>query len=280
MGIKWNKEKISAFSDEISDSLEEQLEGLAANKVGNIELRGVWGKNVLSLSLKEVQQVKNAAKGAGIGFSAVASPIGKFSLGGNFDDELKRLRIALEYAAILEAPFVRIFSYYIPDGENAADYRNQVIDWLGQLCLIAGKTDICLAHENERGIYGDNCERVLDLINTLDHDSFRLIFDFANFVVCDVNVYDCWTALKENITYFHIKDAVKETKKVVPAGKGDGEILSILTEAYNGGFSSFLTLEPHLDVAASNFGKTTPENFMYASNALRSLLGEIKSNGW
>ena len=48
----------------------------------------------------------------------------------------------------------------------------------------------------------------------------------------------------------------------------------------NGGFSSFLTLEPHLDVAASNFGKTTPENFMCASNALRSLLGEIKSDGW
>ena len=42
MGIKWNKEKTSAFSDEISDSLEEQLEGLAANKVGNIELRGVF----------------------------------------------------------------------------------------------------------------------------------------------------------------------------------------------------------------------------------------------
>ena len=114
MDVQWNPRRVSAFADEIGEELELQLEVLAANGVGNIELRGVWGKNVLELSAGEVRRVRDAARQAGVGFSAVGSPIGKVPVGGDFAEERERMRRALDFAALLEAPYVRIFSWYIP----------------------------------------------------------------------------------------------------------------------------------------------------------------------
>jgi hypothetical protein len=39
--------KISAFADEMSDDLGEQISFLKAHAIDCIELRGVWSKNVL-----------------------------------------------------------------------------------------------------------------------------------------------------------------------------------------------------------------------------------------
>ena len=67
--------KISAFADEISDDLDIQIENLKANEVGYIELRGVWGSNIMDLTEDEVRQVKQRATYHGIGFSASGSPL-------------------------------------------------------------------------------------------------------------------------------------------------------------------------------------------------------------
>jgi sugar phosphate isomerase/epimerase len=222
-----------------------------------------------------VRRVKDAARQAGVGFSAVGSPIGKFPVAGDFAEERERMRRALEYAALLEAPFVRIFSYFIPAGDDAAVYRNQVLDWLGALAALAQPTGVRLAHENERGIYGDTGERVLDLLASIDSPAFTGIFDFANFVVCGQDAYRCWQQVRPHISYFHIKDAVAATGTVVPAGDGDGALARILGEAYAAGFDSFLTLEPHLDVAAASHGRTSPARFGIAADALGRVLTSI-----
>ena len=275
MSVRWNRRRVSAFADEIGDELDEQLEVLAANDVGNIELRGVWGKGVLELSAAEVRRVKAAASQAGVGFSAVGSPVGKFPVAGDFGEERERMRRALEYAAVLEAPFVRIFSYYIPNGDDAAAHRGQVLDRLGALAELAEPSGVVLAHENERDIYGDTGERVLDLLESIRSPAFTGIFDFANFVVCGEDPYRCWQQVRERISYFHVKDAVAATGRVVPAGEGDGAVVRILSEAYAAGFDSFLTLEPHLDVAGASHGRTSPARFGTAAAALRGVLEGI-----
>ena len=275
MNVQWNPRRVSAFADEIGDQLELQLEVLAANGVGNIELRGVWGKNVLELSAAEVRRVGAAARQAGVGFSAVGSPIGKFPMRGDFAEERARMRRALEVAALLEAPYVRIFSYYIPAGEDAAAYRGQVLDRLGELVALAETTDIRLAHENERHIYGDVCSRVLDLLENIASSAFTGIFDFANFVVCGEDPYPCWQRVRRHISYFHVKDAVAATRTVVPAGAGDGAVARILGEAYAAGFDGFLTLEPHLNVAAGSYGRTSPARFKVAADALKQVLAGL-----
>jgi 3-dehydroshikimate dehydratase len=268
--------KISAFADEIGDDLDFQISQLKVNHVGWIELRGVWGKNVMALSLAEIHEIKRRASDAGIGFSAVGSPLGKFPLDGDFNDQIEGVKKALEYAQILEAPYIRLFSFWIPNGEDPAKFRGQVIDWLGQMTAQAETTPIVLAHENEKGIYGDSGERCLDLYTSLSSPSFTGIFDFANFVQCGEKPYqDCWKKLRPYITYFHVKDALLVGGKVVPAGQGDGDVAIILSEAYQAGFDNFLTLEPHLSIAEASYGRTTPELFQTASKALFEITNKL-----
>lgn len=270
--------KISAFADEISDDLEEQIQTLLANDVRFIELRGVWGKNVLELSEAELRQVKQRAAENGIGFSAIGSPLGKFPLDGDFSLQMEGLKKAITAAQIVEAPYIRMFSFYIPPQDDPAKHRAQVIDWLGQMIAEAEKSGVILAHENEKGIYGDTGQRCLDLYTTLRSPAFSAIFDFANFVQCGQRPYtDCWSVLQPYISYFHIKDALLETGKVVPAGQGDGDLPEILKEAFSAGFDNFLTLEPHLSLAAHSYGRTTPELFATAASALRSVLSTVQA---
>ena len=86
--------KISAFADEIAPDLATQIEHLKLNGVGYIELRGVDGKNVMQLARDEVKDVKRRASDAGIGFSAVGSPLGKFPLDGDFNKQMDDLKIS------------------------------------------------------------------------------------------------------------------------------------------------------------------------------------------
>ncbi|MFO7870833.1 MAG: sugar phosphate isomerase/epimerase family protein [Kiritimatiellia bacterium] len=269
-------DKLSAFADEIGDDPDVQIEHLKANGVNNIELRGVWGKNVLDLSPEEIGEVEKRAKANGLGFSAIGSPLGKFPLSGRFEDQLEDLKKALDYASAIEAPYIRMFSFYIPEGEDPANCRSQVLDWLGKMAAEAENTDVVLAHENEKGIYGDTGGRCLDLYENINSKSFTGVFDFANYVQCSQKPYeDCWISLRDHISYFHVKDAAASQGNVVPAGEGDGDIARILTEAFRSGFDNFLTLEPHLSVAAASYGKTTPALFKTACKALRKVLDGI-----
>ena len=69
----------------------------------------------------------------------------------------------------------------------------------------------------------------------------------------------------------HIKDAIKGSGKIVPAGEGDGQLGPILMDAWEGGYRGFLSLEPHLKVAGHSHGETGPELFATAVNALKEL---------
>ncbi len=268
---------LSAFADEVSQDLGEQIATMKDEHVRNIELRAVWGKNVLALTSDEVRMVKRQASDAGIGFSAIGSPLGKFPLDGDFAEQMEGLKRALEYAAILEAPYIRMFSFHIPNGDNPARHRTQVMDWLGAMIKEAGKTDVILAHENEKGIYGDTGARCLDLYETLQNDHFTGIFDFANFVQCGERPYaDCWQCLQPHITYFHVKDARMDSGQVTPVGAGDGDVEKILAEAYAAGFNNFLTLEPHLSVAETTYGRTSMALFHTAVAALNNILARIE----
>ncbi len=214
-----------------------------------------------------------------MGFSAVGSPLGKFPLNGKLQDQIDDLKTALEHAAALEAPYIRMFSFHIPKGEDPATHRTQVMHWLGEMIKEAEKTSIILAHENEKGIYGDTAERCLDLYENLNSENLTGIFDFANFVQCGQKPgEDCWPLLKNHTSYFHIKDARIEDGKVTPAGEGDGDVERILAEAFASGFDNFLTLEPHLSVAAASYGKTSPELFQTAVGSLKNILNRVEKN--
>ena len=150
---------LSGFADEIDPDLDVQLQTLAACGIAHLELRGVWGKNVLALSDAEVDVIKTALAEHGVKVSAIGSPIGKIGITDDFAPHLVQFRRALDLADDLGAPYVRIFSFFIPSGDDPADHRAAVISRLEQFVRIAEERGVTLAHENERHIYGETPER-------------------------------------------------------------------------------------------------------------------------
>lgn len=275
---------LSAFADEIDPDLKVQMDVLDDHDIRHIEMRGVNGKNLVEHSLEEVREIKRQLDERGFKISAIGSPIGKISITDDFGPHLELFKHTLEIAQILDTDYIRMFSFYIPEGEMAEDYRDEVLRRWKEFINAAKGTGIILLHENEKGIYGDTPERCLDLIESLNCEYFGAIFDPANFVQIDVETYPhAFGLLEEHIAYMHIKDARYSDHQVVPAGHGDGRIEEILKALWDRGFEGFLSLEPHLanfigfaaleegDVGA-DMPDGGPKEFAIAAHALKDII--------
>ena len=238
---------ISAFADEYSDNFEEQLQGLNKLGITHIEIRHVNKKNISVLTKEEVLEVKELLDKYGIKVSAIGSPLGKIKLDGDIDGHIETAKRVYEYANILGAKFVRMFSFYAPKGKNILDMKDEAFAAVGRLIEAAREYGVILCHENEAKIYGDvpaRCRELLDFFPDL-----ACVYDMGNYVLEGVDPYpESYRLLKDRIAYFHIKDALS-AGAIVPPGCGEAKIGVILAEhkEYADG-DFFVSLEPHLEL--------------------------------
>ena len=264
---------LTGFADEISPEPEEQLETLAQESMGYMELRSVWNTNVLDLSDDELDRVKSATAQRGIRISSIGSPIGKVPVTDPFGPHLERFRRALRAANLMEALYVRVFSFFIPEGQEPGHYREEVIDRMGIMAGEAKASGITLLHENEKEIYGDVPSRCLDILVGVGSPALRAAWDAANFVQCGVRPYkEGYASLRPYVEYMHVKDALSGSDRVVPAGEGDGQLPETLSALRASGFDGFFSLEPHLASAGTYSGFSGPALFRKAAGAFKDLL--------
>ena len=237
---------ISCFADEIGESMDEQIALLEELGISWIEFRSGDGKGVVDYTLDEARALKKKLDEHHIGISAIGSPLGKILITDDFEAHMRQLVHIADLADVLETRFIRMFSFYIPAGKDAEDYRDEVFSRLQEMKSYATERGLVLLHENEKGIYGDTAERCLKLMEALSDDHFRCTFDFANFIQCGQDTLEAFELLKSYIGYVHVKDAIREDGSVVPAGEGSGHIPDILVKLDQTGYSGFLSLEPHL----------------------------------
>lgn len=278
-----NSMKIHAFADEASSRIDNQIAAMLRNQLNGLEIRNVDGQSISDISEEKAREVRHKLDDAGLTVWSLGSPIGKTGINDEgFSAHLDKLRHSLVLADILGAKNIRMFSFYVP--ENAPEeYRNKVIDRMGMMLDAADGSGITLCHENEKGIYGSNAVRCMELLDTFPQ--LAGIFDPANFIQCGQETMEAWELLKHRIKYLHIKDAL-EDGCVVPAGYGLGHVKQILDEyrAMNG---DAVTIEPHLTVfdgmkdLEKDGNRSKADSFCYASsdlafdaacNALKALL--------
>jgi sugar phosphate isomerase/epimerase len=237
---------ISGFADEIDSDIEKQLKLLTGLDQKYIEFRSANGKGVADYSTEEAIVIKNLLDRNGIKVSAIGSPIGKIPVTDDFKKHFETYKHVVELAFILGTPYIRIFSFYIPLGEDPAVYKDEVFQRMQQLIGYAREQNVILLHENEKEIYGDTADRCLELMQAFYGEHFGCTFDFANFVQCRVDTRQAYQLLKQYISYVHIKDALYNSMEVVPPGQGDGHLAEILKCLHTSGYQGFLSLEPHL----------------------------------
>lgn len=283
-----NTLKIFAFADEASSTLNGQIAAMKRNGLDGLEIRNLETGSVSDMNSIRAKEVRKILDGEGLSVWSVGSPIGKINIvSDDYKAHLEKFRNTLEVANILGAENLRMFSFYIPQGEMPEKYKNEVIDRLGEMAEIAQGSGIVLCHENEKGIYGDNAERCLEILQ--EFPSIKGIFDPANFIQCGQETLSAWQLLAPYIKYMHIKDALSDGS-VVPAGHGEGHVAVILADFIKRGGTA-VTIEPHLAVfdglsklerpgEESNVGKYVyPSNdaaFDTACNALKDILHQIK----
>jgi sugar phosphate isomerase/epimerase len=270
---------LTGFADEISPDLNEQLQVLSELGIRHLELRGVCGKNVLQWTDEEMTKVKSMLNERGFAVSSIASPIGKYPIADDFEPQLEAMNKAIRLAQWFETKYIRLFSYYIPKGENPGTYRSDVICRMSKLADLAVQSGVTLILENESGgLYGDIAERCLDILTSVNSPALRIAFDPGNFVMENVAPYTyAFEKISPFIEYVHVKDADRSNRMFVPAGAGDGEIPELIRALKQSGYSGFMSIEPHLHHAYPE--KTDPERFTIAANALISLL-EKENFAW
>jgi 3-dehydroshikimate dehydratase len=274
--------RLSAFSDEISPDLDEQIAALQREGIRYLDLRSMWNINVLDLSDAQIRQVKQALDTNGIGVAAIGSPIGKVAIDSPFESTMQKLERAISVAQAFGTRFIRIFSFYPPthaQGASAAldAHRDEIMGRLHVMIERARAAGVTLLHENEREIYGDTIDRCVDLMQSCEDEHFRLAFDPANFIQCGQVPYpDAYEALRPWLAYVHVKDALADGS-VVAAGAGAGRWPDLLGRLREDGYDGFLSLEPHLAAAGQFRGFSGPDLFVKASQALQ---GMLKGMGW
>jgi sugar phosphate isomerase/epimerase len=267
---------LTGFADEIDADLETQLDLLESLGIDYLDLRSVWGTNVLDLDPDELATIERELDERGMGVSAIGSPIGKIDITDPFDPHMDRFETALNRAARFDADYIRLFSYWMPEDEDPAEYRTEVMRRMQRKTELAADAGVVLLHENEKDIYGDTPDRVRDIATTVDSPYLQTIFDPANYLEVGVQPYpDALLQTVETIEFLHIKDAVRgERGEIRAAGEGDGRITETLDALAARGFTGFASLEPHLASADEKGGFSGPEAFEYATESLRDCLAD------
>lgn len=282
---------LSAFADEASASLDEQIATLKALGISHIEPRNVDGTNVSDLTEEAAKAVRKKLDDAGIGLSSIGSPIGKVDIAGDLDKHIEKLKNTINVANILGAKYIRMFSFFVPVGHED-EYETQVFAGMERMVETARGTGVKLVHENEKAIFGDSTDRCVRLMERFAPE-LGFAFDPSNFVQCEQDTKAGFPRLKKYLTYMHMKDSkfpsnaehehrdmgfegVSDAHR--PVGQGDGNVSWIIDQLIDMNYEGFMTIEPHLTNCALVPG-TPVDKFNAAAHALIDLI-ESKGQSW
>jgi sugar phosphate isomerase/epimerase len=270
--VEW---ELSGFGDEIDDDPKIQIAVMQALGASHIEVRSAWGTNIVDLDEAQLRELKSLLDAAEMKVSAIASPIGKVDVSLPVEHEVERLRRAVNAAQVLESRYIRIFSFYYGEDVAVESIRDAVIERMRALADVAEESGVVLLHENEKDIYGDIPERVLDIIETVASPALKVAWDAANFVQVGVKPFeDGYAKLRPHLEYLQVKDALFSNATVVPAGEGDGDVLRTVEALKADGYTGFASLEPHLAGAHGLGGFSGPTAFGIAARAFAKVLHE------
>lgn len=233
--------RLAAFADEADSKFSAQIDAMVANGIDFLEIRGVDGVNVKDLTDDQVKYVNEGLKAANKSIWSIGSPIGKIKLTDDFEKHLDEFKRILDICKATNTDKIRLFSFY--DCDDSAAARDTVMERLSRFVEVSKGSGVLLCHENEKGIYGDNAARCLDIAKSIPE--IKAIFDPANYIQCQQDTMEAWEMLKPYVEYMHIKDA-DATGKIVPPGWGLGNLEKIISEYRAQSENPVLTLEPHL----------------------------------
>jgi sugar phosphate isomerase/epimerase len=266
--------KVAVINDEISPDFDHACH-VAAEEFGLhwIELRSMWGKNVMDLSGDQIDQALNILAKYNLQVTDIASPLfktdwpgaphspygSKGDLHGAAEATFKQQDEILEKAIALARQFktnkLRCFDFWRLD--DVAPYRSAIDDKLRGAAEVAGKQGILLVLENEFECNTATGRESVRTLNAVKTPHLALNWDPANAVMRgELDAFPAaWDMLpKDRIHHCHVKNAVKNDVGKIewsPVGTGIIDWTGQFRALKAGGFRDAVSLETHWHGAAT-----------------------------
>ena len=312
---------LSALADEAAFHLTavEQFTALAAIGLEYYSLRnidvGKGIKNVMKLTMPEIQKIRHLEDEYGLNVASIASPIGKVKLLDKADGTknayvpfksylAKDVAKACELAHAFETKLIRGFSFYPPKDARPEDHLEQAVDQIGKIAEACHRSDLPFGLEVEANLVGRTGQLLAEIHRRVNHPGLVLVFDAANLIVqgfSAAEVWKQWEAMKPGLGWVHVKDYrrvktagrgghVEEDKlaNFVPADQGAAGHEKILADLRGmlpalskklerrGIPGVFLDLEPHVRGGGQFGGTSGPDGMGIALRGLCRVLDKAK----
>jgi L-ribulose-5-phosphate 3-epimerase len=266
--------KLSVLTDEITQDFGRALE-IAAKEfgLGQVELRELWGKNLMKLDAKEISEARRLLDHYKLRVSSIASPVFKVNWPGaplskyspkgaefgadfTFKQQDELLEHALEIAHVLKADCIRIFDFWRLDDQSP--YRAAIDEKLLEAAKKAAKQGVTLLLENEHACNTATGAEAARTLAAVQSPNFKLNWDPGNAAARGETPFpDGYTLLpKARIGYMHCKDIIRNpdgTTAWAAMGRGVIDYVGQFRALKKDGYRGTLSLETHWR------GASTPE---------------------
>ena len=224
---------LAVIGDEIGPSVTEMLSFCDENKVRRLDMRTVDGRNLLGMTLDEVDAIGRRLKTAGISVPTFVSPVlkwaapGKAPAGGKVDFAFDPstcptddpLAHAFDVATVLGASKIRVFTYLRYPGFKPED----LLAPMGRLVDLAERHDTTVEIENEPVCNIGSMPELTGYFASLGEPSpwLRPLVDIGNsWSMGQPPSDDDFETLGPMVDLIHLKDRDFEAKRTVPLGDG------------------------------------------------------------
>lgn len=263
--------KLGILSDEISADFEAACQLIKAWGLQHVELRTMWGENILELSAAELDRVGDLLGRSSLTVTAIASPIFKSPLDGkpvevagdfkvdgfeSFAAQLDLLRKAAALCKRFKTRYIRVFTFWRQPLSDAllADVAAKLIE----ATRLAAELDVVLAVENEPVCVAGTGRELGALFKVIRpqlsadlRPHIGVLWDPGNGRYGgEASPYpQGYTALEPaEIVHVHLKDVLVDAAdkpQLVPLGQGSVDFVGQLQQLKADNYAGVLVLEPH-----------------------------------
>lgn len=239
---------LTGIADEAGTNIERQIEAHKELGWRHIEIRNVDGKNLIDVDDTKFNQIAEKLDKGKMQVCCFAGQIANWArkISGSFDLDLEELKRAIPRMHRLGTKYIRIMSYP-NDNWSDDDWRGEVMERLRKLAQIAGEGGVTLVHENCSGWGGQNPERALDIMETVNSPYLKFVLDTGNRPHAEATVWDVYQKVKDYIVHVHIKDyGGEEGNRYVFPGEGNCQVEKIIRDLLSSGYEGGFSIEPHM----------------------------------
>lgn len=258
--------KLSVLTDEITQDFGRALEIASQEfRLGCVELRALWGKNIMRLDAAEIAEARRLLERYRLRVTAIAGPLFKVDWPGaprsrfspnrpqygadfTFEQQDEVLERGLELARAFRTDHLRCFDFWRLDDQKP--YRAAMDEKLNEAAVKVARRGITIVMENEYECNSGTATEAARTLAAVRAKNFKLIWDPGNAARAGETPFPEGYALlpKDRIGHFHCKDIIRKSDgsyEWTAMGRGNIDYSGQFRALKRDGFSGPVVLETH-----------------------------------